>query len=261
MNVSDVASIAGKDLAETKLGNLRLFYAPDDGIGAMKDEIEQQKLYTLGPIRDTTRPPFYFPRPGDVVIDGGANIGYFALYLLSLEPAVKVNCFEPALEVYFRLLANIKANNLAPSQIESYRLALHSWSDLRLALRRGEGTLDASLYGRWKAPRPIETWAPQMAPDAEAVTTIDLDGALELCGVDTVDLLKLDIEGAEQGTLEQFCGRWSRFERIAVEYHGRLRPRCGQRIAELLRAKGYYVEHSGDFEDELGIGMIWAWRQ
>ena len=55
---------------------------------------------------------FYRPRPGDVVLDIGANIGVFALSLQRGRGGVRVHSFEPASGTRGRLIQNVEKNGL-----------------------------------------------------------------------------------------------------------------------------------------------------
>src|SRR5439155_14648081 len=45
---------------------------------------------------------FYHPEPGQTVLDVGANIGLFSLYLSSVSPGIRVFAFEPHPETFNR---------------------------------------------------------------------------------------------------------------------------------------------------------------
>jgi hypothetical protein len=73
-----------------------------------------------------------------------------------------------------------------------------------------------------------------------------------------VDLLKLDVEGAELEIIEGASQMdWGRVRRIALEFHNFIRSDTGLRVANALRAHGY---DQIDFRDDPAIGMIRASR-
>jgi len=62
-------------------------------------------------------------KPGDIVIDAGANIGAFTVPLAKrVGPTGKVHSFEPQKVIYQRLIANIVLNDL--ENVEVYHAAL-----------------------------------------------------------------------------------------------------------------------------------------
>jgi FkbM family methyltransferase len=140
-------------------------------------------------------------QPGMVVIDIGAHVGYFSLLAARrVGPQGKVYSFEPDPTNYRLLRENIDANgylNITATQkavskaLGSARLMLSS---------QDNGT--HSLYG-------------QDGGDAGIVIVdlVSLDGFLEDEGWPKVDLIKMDIEGAEMDALEGMS-------RLLQESHG-----------------------------------------
>ena len=63
------------------------------------------------------------PKRSHVVLDVGANIGFFALLLQSRAPGIKVHCFEPGPITFDRLVGNIRLNGFS-SNIFPYRCAV-----------------------------------------------------------------------------------------------------------------------------------------
>ena len=130
---------------------------------------------------------------GDIVVDVGANLGYFSL-LSALAEAVpaQVHAFEPAADNYALLEANLALNGCA-DLVRSYRAALSNVNDTG-RLRRSDTNLgDHQIY----------------SGDGERVEeSISL-----LCGADAlaehcdhIDLLKIDTQGSELAVIE---GLWS----------------------------------------------------
>jgi 31-O-methyltransferase len=89
-----------------------------------------------------------------------------------------------------------------------------------------------------------------------------LSDALLLAGVDVVDLIKIDVEGAEEAVLLGIAERdWPRLRQFVIEVHdvdGRL-----DRISRLLQDRGYWVKNAREdwaIHDLLGISAIYAGR-
>jgi hypothetical protein len=82
-------------------------------------------------------------------------------------------------------------------------------------------------------------------------------------GLRTVNLLKVDCEGAEYEIFRKLAPEhWSRIERIAMEFHD-LRP--GDRheeLVEILKQHGFHVEIRKPFFQYhfLRFGELWALR-
>ena len=159
---------------------------------------------------------FYRPGPGDVVADIGANIGFFALLLQERAPGIRVHCFEPSLATCEVIRRSVEANGLEGS------IAVHQCavSDRRavLQLKHGGSSLSHSFFIDGD---PSQT---------ESVESIGLDEALDLCGEGPIDLLKIDVEGAEIEIVEGASPRtWERVRRMVVEFHDMIRPGCRER--------------------------------
>jgi FkbM family methyltransferase len=125
-------------------------------------------------------------RPGDVVIDGGGCWGDTALYLAArVGPTGRMITYEfsPSnLELWH---ANLARNPDLESRIEvEYRALWHS-SDERLAI---EGSGPATHLGD--------------AQGGGGVLTRALDDTADALGLDRIDFIKLDIEGAELQALK-----------------------------------------------------------
>ncbi|HYD40128.1 MAG TPA: FkbM family methyltransferase [Anaeromyxobacter sp.] len=123
------------------------------------------------------------PRPGDVVIDGGACYGDTALWLAHRTgPAGRVFAFEfmPAHVEIFR--RNMALNPALAGQVELITRALHRRSGLQLSF------VDSGPGSRLEA-------------GAGPVTTVTIDDLVRERGLERVDFIKLDIEGAELDAL------------------------------------------------------------
>jgi FkbM family methyltransferase len=148
--------------------------------------------------------------PGMTAVDVGAHIGKFAVVMgAAVGPTGAVHAFEPLPASFDRLLENLDLNGT--TNVQAHRKAI---SD-----RPGEDEL--VLYGEdrdtWSSliPRTIERPDWVVRPDGSVrveTTTID-DAAAEL-NIDHIDLLKIDVEGAEAKVLEGASGL---FDRGAVD--------------------------------------------
>lgn len=123
-------------------------------------------------------------RPGDIVLDAGANVGVFTRKAL-WAGAAKVIAIEPGSENLECLRRNF-AREIAAGRVVLYPKGVWDKDDvLRLSIDPVSSARDSFV-------RPIENARYIEAP----LTTIDkLVGELEL---PRVDFIKMDIEGAEQ---------------------------------------------------------------
>jgi FkbM family methyltransferase len=128
--------------------------------------------------------------PGDVFVDGGANVGLYALAAATkVGPNGKVVAFEPAREVRLLLIQNLALNRLVQVQVIPFAL---SSAPGEAAFRTFQiaGTGLSHL-----APSDDE------AGTVESVMLTTLDAVLGPTDRQRLTLLKLDLEGAEHAAL------------------------------------------------------------
>jgi FkbM family methyltransferase len=174
---------------------------------------------------------FYRPRFGDTVIDLGANIGGFALYILHRTPGVNVHCFEPGVDTRRRLEQNL-LNNRLDTWVRVYPVGV---SDVAKKM---------VLHGHRFAGSRSTLSAPPEGNNgySESIECVSLAEAVLMTRVDHVDLLKIDVEGAEVDILtEQDQGTWSKIQRVVLEFHGSIRPGAREAVTASLKAHGFRI--------------------
>ena len=159
----------------------------------------------------------------ETIVDLGANIGLTSLYFARRYPTVKLFAVEPNPDTYQMLTANLRG------LIDSGRCR----------------TLQAAVWG---SPKTLVA-DPSQAPDHYSAFTTKEASAMEngetpIAGLpiqkliddssfNEIDLLKVDIEGAEvelfKGDLNWLC----RVRTIAIEFHNDSRQCC--RFDEIMR--------------------------
>lgn len=182
-------------------------------------------------------------RPGMTFLDVGANWGYFTLLGAHLTGAAgRVIALEPDPRLVPLLRRNVEVNGLGHVEV----LPLAAAATTGSFLLRGHDAC-AENRGTSRLTHDQTDGAP-----AFWVTTTSLDALLDARHVDTVDLLKMDIEGAEALALEGMRAGLSRhrYTRIILELHPTMLEEHGssvRAIVELLRGAGYqgwWVDHS-----------------
>jgi FkbM family methyltransferase len=172
--------------------------------------------------------------PGMTVVDAGAHVGYFTLLAArKVGPNGRVYAFEPALENFTLLVRNIGLNgyrNTFPKQIavsdKDGETALYLYSD----------SVGHSLY-----PETTGT-----SRTTKTVRTTTLDRFFEEEGWPPVQLIKMDIEGAEPAALEGMMGLRRRNQdlRIVLEYVPHILQSAGRnprRFLERIRQLGFTI--------------------
>ena len=133
-------------------------------------------------------------KPGMTVIDGGANMGLYTLYAarrVGLEG--RVIALEPSQRDFDRLTAHVRLNRLRNVRCR------------RVALGRSQGRGRLRIAAEWNAGHNTLGEFGYEATElvrVEEVKVRALDAIVADEGLDRVDLIKLDIEGAEYDALK-----------------------------------------------------------
>jgi FkbM family methyltransferase len=180
-------------------------------------------------------------RPGMTFVDVGANWGYFTLLAASrLGPGARVLSLEPDPRLFPLLQANVARNGFTGVAARQVAAADRPGESAFAAFdERGENSGLSHL-----TDRPGESTL--------TVATGTVDDLLDEAGIGEVDLLKMDIEGAEDLALRGMAGGLGRhrYRRILLEVHPELLRQKGRTTADALaplRAAGYRgwsIDHS-----------------
>jgi FkbM family methyltransferase len=122
---------------------------------------------------------------GKVFIDVGANFGVYTIVASKLVGETgKVIAFEPTAQSFAILQQNLKLNHLA--NVRAFQVAL------------AETRRKAWLYYGWDPVGNSLGMDPHCGGDGEEVQVETLDNMLEKTGIGRVDVIKVDVEGAEE---------------------------------------------------------------
>lgn len=128
-------------------------------------------------------------KPESVVVDVGANIGFFTLAVLGNSEGATVHGFEPSPGSFALFKACISRNNLS-GRVIANQVALYSEPG------RMDFQIHASNYGAYDGFRDTRYPGVGESRTTEVqVTTLDIYS--KQVGLDRLDLLKIDVEGAE----------------------------------------------------------------
>ncbi|MCK5241115.1 FkbM family methyltransferase [bacterium] len=170
------------------------------------------------------------------IIDLGANIGLSSLYLQARFPKARIVCVEPVKENVELLRQNAHNNNF-------------SWKVERAAIQAKSGTV--TLY-------PNEWWSSSTVTEHVATTRQSKDGRLEKLlslptedveavsvnlildrnQIETVDILKMDIEGAEEQLFLESPEWLQRIRVLIIEIHDKYVDR--KKITQVLTHAGFH---------------------
>ncbi len=194
---------------------------------------------------DEIEPYWNAIRPSDmrVILDVGAANGLFTLSACIRAPAAHVVAFEPSCRQRVLLRRNVRINGYRDRvQVES----LAAWnSEADMVFRSNAAMSALQAAGEHLAGLPF----------AETVHAEPLDAWGERAGVTRIDLIKMDIEGAEIEALEGATKLMSRYRPtlLVQAYHLRGGLRTYERCAAIVRALGYRCR-----EAVPGKGLLYA---
>jgi FkbM family methyltransferase len=176
------------------------------------------------------------------IMDLGANIGLFGLYILSRWPTARLTAFEPDPANAAILQRTIAANNLG------HLWKVHPWA---CSNRAGTVPFVAGFLSESRIAEPGQAG------------TIDVPMVDVFTEDHDVDVLKIDIEGAEWAILTDPRLPQLKAEAVVLEWHegGCPEPDPHATVVRLLHAAGYTrTLDVGDLAVRDTNGVIWAWR-
>jgi FkbM family methyltransferase len=246
-----ILSVIGQGLGLSKITSLQNLYGriarqglPDSDLWIMVDgqrmlipsprhNIIGQMLYMHGAWEEAvTRFLCGILHPGMTVMDVGAHIGYYTLLMAKrITPDGRVFSFEPNPAVRKYLEENIRANGY--SSIDVFPFALFSRDGV--GVLEGQDNLNSCLK-------------PDMAKGHEdLVQFARFDGIQSKLGIDRIDVIKMDVEGAEMDILIGMQNYLkAHYPALIIEVHLKGLPQFGYDPAapsEFLRALGYSVSN------------------
>ena len=182
---------------------------------------------------------FEATRSDPVIIDGGANIGLATLYYKTIYPAARIRAFDPDPAIAMILKSNIKENGVTGVEVIDAAL--------------GGATGMIAFVAARACDACIATYRPEDDARGETITVPIRALRDELDG--PVDLLKLNIEGAEWEALEGARDRLKNVREMIIEYHHLPGlPRTLHRILGLLDEVGFdYLINDIDGESNRGV--------
>ncbi len=143
--------------------------------------------------------------PGDIVLDIGANIGIFSLYLAKLHPEVTIIGIEPSLKNYEHFVKNIQQNGA--TNVEAVNLAFTKDRRMvRIGVYEGN-TGGADIYNPAHGCNNIND-----------CPSVRLDDFLADRGLTKIKAMKIDVQGSEYEVFDGFQS-WDKIEYLCGDLH------------------------------------------
>lgn len=151
-------------------------------------------------------------RRGDVVLDIGANQGFFTCY--AAAKGATVFAFEPVPESYDRLVRNIERNRFA-DRVTAVQCAVSDYEGFaEMLVSESKGGGDSTIH--------LEYARRAAVPATQRITVEckSLPRIMEEYAIPTIRLCKIDAEGSELGLLATLNEvHRGRIQGFAMEYH------------------------------------------
>ncbi|OJJ23688.1 hypothetical protein BKI52_04875 [marine bacterium AO1-C] len=168
-----------------------------------------------------------------IIYDCGANVGTSCLYFKKLYPQAKIKAIEADEKIAHILKANLLANNL--NDVEVITKAV--WKDnqgIEIALEGADG---ASIFGN---------------ANKQHIPSVRLKDLL--IQEKYIDMLKMDIEGAEVEVIKDCADELSKIQHLFIEYHSyQNHIQDLSKILEILENQGfqYFIQNEQSLKSPL----------
>lgn len=162
------------------------------------------------------------------IIDLGANVGYAALFFANRYPGAQIFSLEPESSNFEQAVLNTK---LYPN-IRMVQGAV--WHEPAMINLVDKGLGEASFM--------VESGPGQN--DIRAYTCAEI---MEMMQIETIDILKIDIEGAEKNLFELNYQSWlPRTRVLMIETHDRYREGCSQSVYDAIGQFNFSKDQRGE---------------
>ena len=188
-----------------------------------------------------------------VVVDVGANAGYFSMLMLSKIKGARIYAFEPVDKNYLLFNRNKEFNQRLASQLHLYKKALTGSItgkiDFYVDTSENNNSVIGSIYNDFSSDN-------NSIQQSEAISLTDFMTSEKLS---RIDLLKLDCEGSEYPILyETPSSTWNNIHALAIEVHDMDDEKRNMRTLDaFLKTLNYKTSF---FKTENNCFSLLAWK-
>ncbi len=218
----------------SKIQGYEIRYTNKEEFNILKDEIFNKEIYNV-----TINPGVTSP----TIFDLGAHIGLSVLYFKIKYPNSRIVAFEPNSNIFPILQENIECNDL--TNVELHNIALGSKNEIRTFYIDSSG-IDAFSTGSFNK----DAWNGEQKSTPISVKCEQLSKYI----TEGIDILKMDIEGAETEVLKELidADKLKYIKNILIEYHP-INGGNSKNIISLLNENGFETVTK---TDEYGTTLI-----
>lgn len=196
----------------TKLGSFQVSYLNSSEFHQAKRDVWSQHAYDF---TAQSSAPF--------IIDAGAHIGLATLYFKKQYPNAHIIAIEPNPHSRQLLEANVWQNDLSTVEVLPFALAAQTGTAVFYYFPHAsrDWQLNSGIF-----PKAWNNQGERMPEH-----TVETRTLAQVIGKHTIDLLKMDIEGAETSVLRASQAALSQVQQLIVEFH----PTADHPLVELQR--------------------------
>lgn len=173
----------------------------------------------------------YKPKETDIVVDAGAYVGAFTLFIA--DKVKHVILFEPEHENYKKIIRNLYLNKIKNVTV------------IQKGLWENQGFLKFLINGASSRieQTKVNPHEPNKSNNYTMIEVIDLDTELRARGIKQVDFIKMDIEGAELRALKGMNEILKKPIKLAIaSYHLLNGEQTCNKVEEFLKERGFNVK-------------------
>lgn len=214
----------------TTRGNPIRFRVPSTGLYLVFKEIFVTDFYDIDAlVKKLPAKP--------LVIDIGANAGYFNMILFSKVKDATVYAYEPIPVNYELFKKNISFNPSLEKQIHLFNKAVTGTPTESVELfmeHSADNSVIASIYSDFDQQNKYSLKVP----------AISLEEIINGNGFTRIDLLKVDCEGSEYPIIyETSAATWAKVDRLTIEVHNLDNDKRNHNyLGQFLQQQGFQVE-------------------
>ena len=266
-----LSSIKEKKLRENKsyalkLKKYKIFVSKEGALSSLYTYQEQFKN------KDHMKVSSFSGKDAKVVLDIGANEGFYTLRTKEINPNCTIIAVEPVPITFKYLKNNISKNKL--KNVHLINKAVSSKKD-KITIEFVEGLSSLSGANLKKTIKPLfikktKTISKEVYEETKEmlkniksikVNTISGDNIFKKYKLKQVDLMKIDVEGNELDVLKSTKNNLNKIDKMVIEFHGKkedgsdIKPK----LKNFLKKYGFkpVLEENGQF----GCGDIYFTKQ
>jgi FkbM family methyltransferase len=176
------------------------------------------------------------PQGADVIVDLGANIGLATIFFGLKYRGASILSVEPEDGNFAAMIGNIEALGLRVQKRQA-------------AVWKTNGSVN--LHTESESGASLDAWGVQVSDRVDGSNRItkcyNIGTLMDDAGLATVDILKIDIEGAELEVFSSGAEEWlPRVTLIIIETHDRFRPGSDLAVRKALQSEFVELPASGE---------------